>query len=352
MSKKIMKNNLGNKDNFITFASFVCAIMIVGLHSYNSESLPLNSGTRFVEAVFSHGLFTGAVPIFLFISAYLFYRNVNNIKDCFVKQKKRVVSVVMPFFAWSTFYYLVFALGNKVAGISMVEGVDVSFLGVVKGILFYEYCFPLWFLWQLMVYILISPIVFLLLSKRNISIVVLSCLAVLGLLGMKLEADIWGSTRMLININYFAYYFAGCFMAKNNDIFDKIKKFILKLPLLPLILTYLAFGVLGGLVYEEYILTFNKRCIVPIVAIALWALLYKIYSLKNNIKVPEKISTMIIYAIHPFIGLVVGKVLGVLPIPLIVSYFVGFLVCVILSCVTALIMRYIKPIYWVFSGNR
>ena len=58
MADKAFENKLGDKNQFITFASFVCAIMIVGLHAFNAGGEPLGSVSRFIEAVFSHGLFT------------------------------------------------------------------------------------------------------------------------------------------------------------------------------------------------------------------------------------------------------------------------------------------------------
>lgn len=343
---------INNKDNFITVSSFICSMMIVGLHSYNTGSLPVYSVTTFVEAILSHGLFTGAVPIFLFTSGFLFYRNINCVKDCFAKQKKRVISVVMPFFAWSTFYYAFYAIGNKLLGITMTNPVDISILGIIKGILCYKYCFPLWFMWQLILYVLISPLIYWIISKKKLSIVLWVLFAVAGICGIETVGPDIFEGRLNFAINYFAYYFTGCLMAKNTQVFDRIKEIIEKIPTIILALAYILFGVLGGIVFEEYIQTFNKRCIVPLIAISLWALLYKICQTHKNIKVPEKVSTMIVYAIHPFIGMIVGTILGLLQLPDIVYYFVGFAIIALVSCIASLIMRLIKPVYWVFSGNR
>ena len=203
-----------------------------------------------------------------------------------------------------------------------------------------------------MVYIFISQIVFLVLSKKKLSVAVYIILAVVGFLGIKLEANIFGSSRMLFCVNYFTYYFTGGLLAQNKNVFEKAKEYVLKLPLYLLSIIYLLFSILGGMVYEGYINTFNERCIVPFVAIALWALLYKINSVKKDIKVPEKVSTIIIYAIHPFIGMVTGRLIGLLSLPTIISYLAGFVICTIICCAISLIIRYIKPIYWVFSGNR
>jgi small subunit ribosomal protein S8 len=59
-------------------------------------------------------------------------------------------------------------------------------------------------------------------------------------------------------VNYFTYYFTGCLIAKNNNIFDKIKNIIVKTPIYLIVLLYLLFGILGGMVYEGYIKAFEE----------------------------------------------------------------------------------------------
>lgn len=350
MSKQMPIKN--NKDKFITVCSFICSIMIVGLHAFNAGSLPLNSATTFIEAVISHGLFTGAVPVFLFTSGYLFYRNINSVKDCLAKQKKRVVSVVMPFFVWSAFYYAFYAIGNRFLGITMSNPVDISLSGIIEGIFCYKYCYHLWFMWQLILYVIISPLIYWVLSKKKLSVLIWILFAIGGICGVKpLGLNILDG-RLNFAVNYFAYYFAGCLMAKNPQILDKIKETITKVPTIVLAIAYSLFGILGGVVFQEYIATFNKRCVVPLIAISLWALIYKICQNHKDIKVPEKVSTMIVYAIHPFVGMIVGTVLGMLALPNLIHYFVWFVITAILSCVTSLIIRLIKPIHWLLSGNR
>lgn len=352
MAEISLTNSKQTKDQFITASSFICAIMIVGLHAFDAGNLPAESVTTFVESILSHGLFTGAVPIFLFTSGYLFYRNITCVKDCFAKQKNRIVSVVIPYFAWSTFYYMVYAVGNKVLGISMNVPVDVSLTGIVSGILFHEYCFPLWFMFQLMIYVAISPLIFTLLSNKKVSVIVLMGLALLGFAQITVSFDILGKEQTIIRINYLAYYFAGCIMARSPNLMDKIKKSILKAPLFIWVITYLGLGVLGGIIYQEYIPIFNQRCIIPLIALSLWALLYKICDVKKDIKIPKNVSTMIVYAIHPIVGMVVGMGLEMLTLPKIVHYFAWFAITTLCSCIASVVMKYIKPVHWVFSGNR
>lgn len=325
-------------------------MMVVGIHAF--VEAPSGSTTAFIESVISHGLFTGAVPIFLFTSGYLFYRNVDSVNKCFEKQKKRLVSVVMPFFLWSALYYIFFATANKAFGVAMVSPVDISVAGIIEGVLSYKYCFPLWFMWQLILYIITSPLIYLILKNGKLSAFLLAVVAIAGICDVHtIGPDIFEG-RLNFAVSYFSYYFFGCIMAKKPQIFKKIKEFAVKTLVAILTTAYVAFGILGGMIYDGYIPAFNNRCLVPLIAISLWAFLYKICQKYKNIKIPENVSTMLVYTIHPFVGLLVGKLLGILPLPKIGYYFLWFLITATLSCVAVLIIRRIKPIYRLLSGNR
>lgn len=239
------------------------------------------------------------------------------------------------------------------AGIANNTSVDVSLFGIIKGILFYEYCFPLWFMWQLILYVIIAPLIFWVISKKKFSVLVWFAIAAAGICGVTtLGFDEIGDGRANFALDYFAYYFTGCLMAVNPQVFDKIKGIINKIPISVIGLLYILFGILSGLLYQEYIKSFNKSCLVPLVAVCLWALFYKLCRKHPDIKVPQKVSTMIVYAIHTFVGTLVGFVLEMLPLPTIVNYIVWFILTAVISCVASMVIRLIKPVHWVLSGNR
>lgn len=351
MTNISLTNEKQVKNNFLTVLTFVCSIMIVGLHAYNAGDLPQYASSAIIQSVFSHGWFTGAVPIFFFTSGYLFYKNVNSVNDCFLKQKKRVISVLMPFVAWSVFYYVVYTTGGRVLGASMDVG--ASPIEIISGVLFYKYSFHLWYMFQLFLFVIVSPLLHFVLSNKKLSVFILMIATVLGMLGLgSINIQVFDMERTLFHMNYFAYYFAGCFIAKVPNVLRKLEDYIKKAPLFALIILYMFFGTFSGFIYGEYIKTFNNRCMVPLVALSLWALLFKIYTLKSDIKAPNRISTMVIYGIHPIVGMVVRTVFGFLSLPSLVHYVLWFVLTVLLSCFAAFLMRYLKPIHWVFSGNR
>ncbi len=339
--------------SFLNLVPWVCALMVVLIHQYNiAESTALGFSAR-VEGFFSHGICTAAVPMFFFMSGYLFYRNLPTVNAVFHKQKKRAGSVLMPFLAWSASYYAFFALLSKVMPGELQKAVDLSLFGIVKGIIFYEYTFPMWYMFQLCVFILLAPILFYVLKNRLVSLVVLVGTAVVGLfITADVSVDVGGYDRALFHFNFFAYYFAGCFMAKETAAVEHLKAFVRKLPLIVPTALYVIFGFIESLVFDEVIPAFNTRCVVPLVFLAFLFMMLKISEqIKHFPQSP--VSTMVIYGIHSFVGLVLGElILDSLQIPLLLNFVVRFVAVTAVSFGIGYILKFIKPLYRVFSGNR
>lgn len=80
-----MHNNKDENDAtfglFLKLTPFFCALMVVGIHSYNVRGVDQLSITARMEGSLSHGLITAAVPTFMFLSGFLFFSNENNLVD-------------------------------------------------------------------------------------------------------------------------------------------------------------------------------------------------------------------------------------------------------------------------------
>ena len=138
----ITKKNVLFDSKFLSATFFICSLMVVGIHSYNITDEYFNTVTGYIESFLCHGIFIAAVPIFFFLSGYLFFRNISSTKDVLKKMKTRAKSVLMPFLVWSTLYLFIFTVGSLTPFFSS-EGVSFAPLDILKGIVFYKYCFPL-----------------------------------------------------------------------------------------------------------------------------------------------------------------------------------------------------------------
>ncbi|MEA4862235.1 MAG: acyltransferase [Victivallaceae bacterium] len=182
---------LGHK---IRAVSFVCAAAVVLLHAYNQSldgaSHPV---AAFVETLFSRELCSVAVPMFFMISGFLLARNfIPPIGTWYCGTvKKRVRSLLAPYLLWCTIYALTVlpftVFGNYLSGRAIIHNTCLT-----EPLLSVENIFriygsdlfgfpadgPLWYVRNLMMLVLISPLL-LWVRRRRAGIIL--CL-VLGLL--------------------------------------------------------------------------------------------------------------------------------------------------------------------------
>ena len=350
-------NTLLFDSRFMSVIFFVCSIMVVGIHSYNIDSASINSIASYVEGFFCHGLFIAAVPIFFYLSGYLFFRNIDTVTAVLSKMKTRIKSVLMPFLAWSTIYFLFFLAASRAFGIELTNSIVLTPFNVIKAIVFYQYSYPLWYMYQLTMFLLLTPIIHIIIKKRFLSV----CLLVVCFLYsvfIKDTVDIWifdNSTRSLFQFNFFCYYFAGCMSVKFANEINKLKEILYRNKRTSIIITFLitiAFSVFCSLAYDERIPIFYDRIFVPIVAVSLFIFIGLIF---EKISYPKQVSTMIVYGVHSLIGLCLSYVYApFLPyVPKLVMFILSMIITSVLSCLVSYVLkRFLKPIYFVLSGGR
>ena len=166
---------------YLVLTPFICSCFVVGLHSYNISTNNVSS-TSLVEGFLSHGAFTAAVPTFFMISGYLFFKSVNTIKDVIDKIRRRFFSLFVPFVAWSFFYYFFYLVIGNLFDIS--TPIKFSVADAIKSILLYKYVFPMWYMLDLCIFIVLSPIIFFVKKSPNwVRYILLFSLFICGLLG-------------------------------------------------------------------------------------------------------------------------------------------------------------------------
>lgn len=355
--RSLEQNILLFDSRFMSVIFFICSIMVVGIHSYNATGLPVSDITSCIEGFFCHGLFIAAVPIFFYLSGYLFFRNMESAIDVFKKMRTRVKSVLMPFLAWSSFYFLFYFLVSSAFGIQLDVPIVLTPLNILKYIVFYRYSFVLWYMFQLVIYILLAPIIFLILKKRSVAlstfiVVTLFSIFIKDSIGVEIFSN---EIRPLFQFDFFCYYLAGCVSVKFTSEINKLKDYLLKNKKLSIVLTtilLIIFSFLDWLVCDGIIQVFYARIFVPIVAILLFVLVGLIY---QKIPYPKQVSTMIVYGIHSIMGRVTSALLlHISPyVPVLVLFVITMAICSVLSCLFAYILkRFFKPIYFVLSGGR
>lgn len=166
---KKMNKYLSSKLKII---SFISMILVVFLHSYNitvsfnSGNLLFNKGYNFIiQNFFYQGITRVAVPMFFIISGYLFFIKLKgNTSEFVLKYKKRTKSLLIPYLFWSVWSLLfllilqIFPISKNFFTNELI--VNYSSTKLLNTIFLNPIAYQLWFIRDLIVIVLFSPIIY------------------------------------------------------------------------------------------------------------------------------------------------------------------------------------------------
>lgn len=207
------------------------AILVVLLHTDNTGlfmSLSDNSlFSRFViglEWLISKNIASFAVPSFFMISGILFYRDFT-IDKYPKKLKSRAFSLIIPYLLWNLFrFMLLYALG-KFGIIERYTGaprVLFTIENLTEGLIFYKYNLGFWFMYQLILFTLLAPVIRLLTKNKWVGACVILLLIALyssDILGKFLIVTL---NRRFILLDCLVYYIIGAYVG--THFFDIVNK--------------------------------------------------------------------------------------------------------------------------------
>lgn len=168
---KKMSINLSDK---IKVLSFISIIMVIYIHMYYTEGENMYILNR-IETFLGGSICSIAVPLFYIISGYLFFLKAHDIHSIFTKMKKRVKTLLIPYLLANIFTFIFYVILNiltlynstldKVVNFKVLETFDNGFLQVFLDIFWGPIAFQLWFVRDLMLIILISPLIYICLKR-------------------------------------------------------------------------------------------------------------------------------------------------------------------------------------------
>lgn len=157
----------------ITIMSLISMIMVIYIHSYNINSIDgvlsfqleniFSIFNIFLQNLIVNGIARVAIPIFFIISGYLFF-NQFSMKSYTQKVLKRFHTLFIPYLFWSfltVFIYFVlqsipevqhFFKNTLIVNYTLPELFNITWINPRN--------FPLWFLRDLMLLVLLSPIIY------------------------------------------------------------------------------------------------------------------------------------------------------------------------------------------------
>ncbi len=151
----------------IRLLSFVAILFVIYIHSPYVEAAgyPIAQSVQRLWADFGLAIF--AVPMFYAISGLLFFNGIRNVGDCFPKIKKRAKSLLVPYFIWNLIFvgwYVVMAYTPEVSSFinsDMLSNIQITEPISTLNFLFIAPAgFHLWFLRDLILFVLLSPVLY------------------------------------------------------------------------------------------------------------------------------------------------------------------------------------------------
>lgn len=166
--------------NRIYNLNFILIIMIVILHS---SVIDYTTGNFSIFLKIINTICDMATPMFFTLSAYLFYRNFD-ISKYLEKLKKRVHSLVIPYFLWGIILYMFYYFIVKIPQVSGIfnNQFDFSLNALPLNILLATCAMTMWFVRCLIIFAICSPVIYLLLKKKIVGILVISIFLIINII--------------------------------------------------------------------------------------------------------------------------------------------------------------------------
>lgn len=338
----------------ITALRFPLIVAVVMLHTYIVDK-PIGGyiyvkGGQFpifdlIEHVFRVEIANMAVPLFFFISGYLFFSGTSFSKKVYQeKLKRRFYSLFIPYIFWNTAFML-FITGiaviyptwlaekQNMLGMSLTEFLN-AFWNLNQGLI------PLWFIRDLMVINLLSPLLYWLLKKTGILFLSFMCLLWLFQIGQWLPG-------IGLRASFF-YAFGAWFSIHKLGFVEVLRKYERQIYLISISLIFL----------DTYLWSHHVSCPIlfqlsQIIGPLAIALLVSKLLVQNRIKANAFLaeSSFFVFAFHMFIIKIPTIYwVRILPINTFSTIGILFIIPILTSLICVIIYKCINLFFPHFTG--
>ena len=288
-----------------TILSFFAVFLVITIHNsaINQYQIPpdnLTTATSFIRNFFSYNLGAVAVPFFFLVSGIALFRDY---KPSLYKQKltRRIKTLLIPYLIWNIFG-LLFAIAYTYTPLSQLisgrEAFTPTIPNILEGIFLYKYNYPFWFMYALIIFVILTPLFHLLLSRKWLGL--LSCTGFFCL--CLIDQPVFG-----LNLSFLVFYFLGCYIGRYHlSSFTKITK--PKFSALAGLTTLITLTLRTLVIYNIISLpTIIHQITLLILLLSLW---FAVDSIIAKIKPHKYMDEFFpIYTIHPYFIAVITKVI-------------------------------------------
>lgn len=237
---------------------FPLIVGVVFIHAYESsiqfgstsaELSPTGFFTTLIRDFISGGLASITVPLFFFMSGFLFFYNLDWSSHNYLKKlKTRIKTLLLPFLLWNIFYLAIIALAQNIPLIStyfaggiphIIDSGVLEYINLIIGIDRHPIGFQFWYVRDLIIIIVLTP-VFHLMHKRTAFIFLAIFFAIWF-------SGIWPANILSIvpSATTVFFFYAGTVLAikkKTPFMFDKYNSLLISICLVAFITEALLHG--------------------------------------------------------------------------------------------------------------
>lgn len=221
LSSPMRKKTLDNRSLVLDLLRFPLAIVIVTVHIFGRSPEDFNFVDNapifdFVYRFIKVFLSSQSVPIYFFISGFVFFLGLQkwDLNRWINKLKNRNKSLLIPYLIWNTIFLLCMLFLNykNLSNINLINLLS-CYWGCNGGIDGFNATgmpinYPLWFLRDLMVMVLLTPLLFYSLKKFGKAILLF--LFILWLMGY------WGCIKIYMPTQALFFFSFGAYMSMNG----------------------------------------------------------------------------------------------------------------------------------------
>ncbi|MGC6177761.1 acyltransferase family protein [Lacrimispora sp. 38-1] len=338
--------------NKVIWFTFLYSILVIWVHSYNAV-LFLGKTTiayrvDMLERFWGDTVAQIAVPGFFLISSYLFFRGFT-MEKLWVKWNSRIRSILVPYIMWNLLYYLGYVIGSRIPFISRVIGkgrIPFNFQEAAQAVLHYSYNYVFWYLNQLLLLVLLAPVIYMAVRKKEIGMFLLA--GILAVIYM-------GGALPFLNLDALFYYTFGAYAAIHGK--DIVERSFSRKHIAVGAVLFLAaclaknIDIPGNVKGEIAASTVCFRFLMPV---SLWLMVPGRYLKEANDWMKQNFY---LYATHFSVVRLINKT-GALLLPPIPAVTIGLYIimpvfCILFSCITSSFLRkYLSTVWCLFNGGR
>ncbi len=285
-----------------------------------------------------------SIPCFLMLSGYLFYRNFTYSK-LMEKWKRRIHSLLIPYLLWNAFYYFGYLFASRFSvlrGLINRSEIPFTWTGALRAMIKFEFNPVFWFMYQLIILVLLTPLLYLFLRNVWTGAVLVLCL---------LGAVFAGIALPELNLDALLYYSAAGYGALHG-------RTVIEASWTPRRAIFgLALLIMGAIIGQSY----YRHAYVPgivvyqlLASIAFWLLVNE--NMLGKIR-PIMSCTFFIYAFHFIPVRLINKVMasfffGNETMAMVLFLFMPFFAALICYQAARFLRRFLPGVWRVINGGR